>query len=386
MSSLAATSVCLQPALHNPTQKNNKKGEMSDESAVAKFWRNPDLVGSLLNFLDGGSILRLATCHHLTKEVSQKSSVWTKLVRRTCPVGPESQPMDEKALVRANKKKLAPLLELLKMAEDPSKMKLTLLEVICERFPHTAERVRWDFPQFVKVGFSPSDKEHRVSALGFLLLDEVESRCKSSPKLVIDSFDFVQLEVQMLAALSRQACRQEERIKQVRVWDRGFGGTIWCTTTQQAKNLLTIVKKSDDTSLDIDLFVGNIKKQGWAALGKMAELHGDGPSWRTFNPVSKRDDMLAADRDDLRKIWDAMHGGELSSNSWRVKRDYLDDYEEFYKSSGNREWGRLVKVLNMSQEEWNEYKGDDNSESEDGESLFGDSSFEAEENMEGNQG
>ena len=121
-------------------------------------------------------------------------------------------------------------------------------------------------------------------------------------------------------------------------------------------------------------------------MGKMAELHGDGASWRTFNPVSKRDDMLAADRDDLRKIWDAMHSGEFSSNSWRVKRDYFDDYEEFRKSSGNREWGRLVKVLNMSQEEWKEYKGDDNSESEDGESLFGDSSFEAEENLEGNQG
>ena len=97
--------------------------------------------------------------------------------------------------------------------------------------------------------------------------------------------------------------------------------------------------------------------------------------------------MLAADRGDLRKIWDAMHGGEFS-NSWRVTREfnYLGVNEVFLKSSNNREWRRLVKVLNMSEEEWNEYKGDDNSESEDGESLFGDSSFEAEENLEGNQG
>ena len=97
--------------------------------------------------------------------------------------------------------------------------------------------------------------------------------------------------------------------------------------------------------------------------------------------------MLAADRDDLRKIWDAMHGGEFR-NSWRVTREfnYLGENEVFLKSSNNREWGRLVKVLDMSEEEWNEYKGDDNSESEDGESLFGDSSFEAEENLEGNQG
>ena len=350
---------------------------MSDESAVAKFWRTPELVDSLLNFLDGVSILRLATCHQITKEVSQKSSVWTKLVKRTCPEGPEkSEPM-------------APLLELLKMAEDPSKMKLTLLGVICERFPHTAERVRGEFAQFVKVAFSPPDNEHNVSALGFLLLDNVESHCKSSPNLVIDSFDFAQLDVQMLTALSRQACRQEERIKQVQVWDKGYsGGTIWCNNTQQAKNLLTIVKKSEEASFVADICVGDIKKQGWAALGKMAELHEKGDVWRTFNLVSKRDDMLTADRDDLRKIWDAMHGGELSSNSWRVKREFnhLVDFEEFRKSSGNREWGRLVKVLDMSEEEWNEYKGDDDSESEDGESLFGDSSFEAEENLEGNQG
>ena len=144
---------------------------MSDESAVAKFWRAPKLIERLLTFLDGGSILRLATCHNLTKEVSQRSPVWTKVVRRTSPDGPESPRIDE--ALDAAKKKLVPLLELLKMAKDPFEMKLTLLEVICQRFPHTAERVR------TMVRFS--DKEHSVSSLGFLLLDAVECKCKVSP-------------------------------------------------------------------------------------------------------------------------------------------------------------------------------------------------------------
>ena len=61
--------------------------KMSVESAKAKFWRNPELVGTLLNFLDANSIQRLAACHNLAKEVSQTSLVWTKLARRTCPDG-----------------------------------------------------------------------------------------------------------------------------------------------------------------------------------------------------------------------------------------------------------------------------------------------------------
>ena len=366
---------------------------MSDESAVAKFWRTAELIERLLTFLDGGSILRLATCHKLTKEVSQKSPVWTKVVRRACPDGPK-RPWVEKALVAANKKKLVPLLELLRMAKDPSEMKQTLLGVISKRFPRTTGEERSmddeDRPQFVKVHFS--DEEHSVSALGFLLLDEVELRCKSSPTLVIDSFDLAELEVHMLTALSRRASSQKELIKEVHVWDRGFnGGTIWCTTTQQAKNLLTIVKKSEDTNFETDLCVGKIKKQGWAALGKVAELHGKADFWRTFNLISKREHMLGADRGDLRKIWDAMHGHWEWPNTWTVTRgeefDYFGRDESFAKSCGNKEWGRLVKVLNMSEKEWEEYTGEDESEDdEDGESLLGDSSFEAEENLESNQG
>ena len=45
--------------------------KMSVESAKAKFWRNPELVGTLLNFLDANSIQRLAACHNLVKELSQ---------------------------------------------------------------------------------------------------------------------------------------------------------------------------------------------------------------------------------------------------------------------------------------------------------------------------
>ena len=60
------------------------------------------------------------------------------------------------------------------------------------------------------------------------------------------------MEKYLLTPLSRQASRQEEMIKQVTVWDKGFrGGTIACGTGQQAKNLFIIVKKSQDKLLKL---------------------------------------------------------------------------------------------------------------------------------------
>ena len=62
-----------------------------------------------------------------------------------------------------------------------------------------------------------------------------------SPNLVIDAFDFAEMEKYLLTPLSRQASRQEEMIKGVTVWDKGFGGgTIACGTVQHDKILKVI--------------------------------------------------------------------------------------------------------------------------------------------------
>ena len=46
-------------------------------------------------------------------------------------------------------------------------------------------------------------------------------------------------------------------------------------------------------------------------MGIVAELPElDGNTWRTFNTVADRGDMLEADWGDLKRIWNAMHGGE----------------------------------------------------------------------------
>ena len=89
------------------------------------------------------------------------------------------------------------------------------------------------------------------------------------------------------------------------------------------------------------------------------------------------------------KIWDAMHGGEFG-NSWRVrrneKRKYFVNRVDIQKFNGNTEWGRLVKVLDMSEKQWDEYKDDDDTEYSATEEDEADSSFEPEEILEINQG
>ena len=364
---------------------------MSVESAKTKFWRIPELVGTLLNFLDANSIQRLAACHNLVKELSQTRLVWTKLARRTCPDGTLGWHHSFRTALTENKKKMAPLFDLLRMAEDPSEMKVTLFEVISQRFPHKTEAnedryvyLDIDYTPYVKV-CSSADKDFSVCLMGFLLLEEVESRCRSLPNLVIDSFSFLELDQQMLTALSKRASRQKTKIKNAQVWGKGiYGGTIWCENMTQAKALLTIVKNSEEVDFEVTMYIGDIKKQGWADLGKVADLHGK-IDWRTFTLVSKRDHMLEADRADLKKIWDAMWGDAFHGNTWTVTRgdrfDYWGNDEEFAKCGHNKEWRRLERVLDMTKEEWEEYRGEDisDSEDEDGDEELGWSSSEHEE-------
>ena len=375
-------------------------GVGAEESAGARFWRTPELVEKLLDFLDGRSTLILARCHDLTNEVLQRSTVWNKEVRRTCPDGSNLH-WATREVVTINKKKLMPLFGILKMSKDPAQMKLIFLEVICERFPPDPEIARTGLgephPQYVKVCFSCPHNDHSVSALGFLILEEVELACGSSPNLVIDTFDLSCLDDPMMSAVSRRASCQEVPLKEFKVWACGFnGGTIVCNKTQKAESLLTIARSSEVTSFEGLIVVGDIKKEGWAALGKVADLHERDTEWRTFNVTSRREHMLTADRKDLRKIWDAMWGG-MFGNSWFVtswrRWSFLvnEDDGRFYKEEGEEEWERLMEVLDMNQEEWEakfvplhglEDRFDEYESSEEDESSEDDESSEEDESTE----
>ena len=59
---------------------------MEVESAEKKFWKTPELVEELLDFLDLDSIKQVAKHHVLTKEILGKEVVWQKILERAMPL------------------------------------------------------------------------------------------------------------------------------------------------------------------------------------------------------------------------------------------------------------------------------------------------------------
>ena len=49
------------------------------------FWGTPELVDSLLPFINSDAILDLAKCHDMTLDILQGSQNRMKLIKRSCP-------------------------------------------------------------------------------------------------------------------------------------------------------------------------------------------------------------------------------------------------------------------------------------------------------------
>ena len=90
---------------------------MPTQDSERQFWRTPELVESLMPFLNGQSTLALVKALPLALEVIQRKSMWTMLVRRVCPY--DTDDSDAEEAVANHRRKVMPLVEILKMMEDP---------------------------------------------------------------------------------------------------------------------------------------------------------------------------------------------------------------------------------------------------------------------------
>ena len=144
---------------------------VSDNEAEKKFWRTPELVESLLHFLDPPSILELGQVHPLTTGIMQGISTWNRFIRKSCPFPPADHQTSHTSFEERTEEKVAelrPILGVLQLIDSPLPHLLDLLEIICQRFPPTEVRRGVVFGD-VKVT-CPTHKVHNVSALGFVLL------------------------------------------------------------------------------------------------------------------------------------------------------------------------------------------------------------------------
>ena len=122
----------------------------SDETeAERKFWELPELVETLLSYLDVQSISCLAQCHHLTLKLLQGTSDWNKIIKRMLtgvrivryhPIRYHSIRYQDNFL--GLRERLAPerlqmgyLVDPLKMVENRETHLTALLELVSARFP-----------------------------------------------------------------------------------------------------------------------------------------------------------------------------------------------------------------------------------------------------------
>ena len=154
----------------------------------------------LLTHLDANSILELGKAHPPTLNVLQAASLlWNKLIQKTCPYDtrrpfgdrPDTPWLEKK--LKAKKAKLAPLIHLLAKMEEPQDFLVSLLDLICTRFPVEESR-RFTvkdaggkivhLSESVEVTCNQQAVSYSVSPLGFLVLEEVDGALGSAVQSV----------------------------------------------------------------------------------------------------------------------------------------------------------------------------------------------------------
>ena len=329
---------------------------MSGTDAVERFWELPELVRNLLPCLDAYSIASLGSIHELTIRVLQEDwghSFMRQLIKES---GLPCNELNAETLEQ-NRVGLRCLANLLIKMKNPMELLLTLLEMICDKCPRRSleKCVQLSCPAAGQCVPCLNDSPHSVTALGFILLEEVEGVFGSVEQRVEKILlpDLV-LKDPWLTALGSRVSRQEEMMMKVDVCK------VECRNLGHARAFHTLVQKSpvwqsnpegagDQNYPRICLKVlGRIGPEGWSilleAIKQFHELDTN-PSFEGTSPSvsvhAYKHVLQEAKQQDLRTIWDW-------NSVWLVvsREDGLVQIEkDNRKFESEQGWGRLVQML-----------------------------------------
>ena len=249
-------------------------------SASKKFWATPELVEMLFPHLDASSILELGKAHPPAIEILQGGMCWDKLIQRTCPDNTSSHYKDS-LILREKKAEIVPLIKLLALMEKSQDYLVSLLDLICTRFPINQCRqyrvwqphpTRKSFgevvsrPEGVEVTTSSNNTSFKISSLGFLLLEEVEGTLGSSEQSV-QWVGLSNLEGDMLFSLRSRVLRQPGVMIKMEVTE------IICSNLQEAEDLLLLLQNCKRLIgppywMYMLSIRGEPSAEAWAALAK----------------------------------------------------------------------------------------------------------------------
>ena len=137
--------------------------------AVIKFWELPEAVEQFLPYNDVFTILSLTEVFPATLKALKGVKAWDNLIRRTFTLPLDQGGWWPNAEIQDQKTKMSYLSKILGKMENTKKRKLMLdlLHLIIKNCPLAST-------QGVTLS-CPCNETHKVSVLGFRLLEEVES-------------------------------------------------------------------------------------------------------------------------------------------------------------------------------------------------------------------
>ena len=318
-------------------------------SAERKFWATPELVRTLLPFLDTSSTKQLAESHKLTRWILENSFNWNKLIKRTFPHG--------QGFGREKVGCLAKILSLSKASSSRSLLELDLLHAICENFSHEPD-TRFQ-ANFATVSCSCL-QTHQVYHLGFLLMEDVAAILDSRAQGVLEVGSST-LSEPLLTSLGSMALRQQEMVRSLR---SVFVDNSCFYNRRSAEAFANLMESTRRVTLGLPggfpkIHVDKpIESEVWSAIRRAIEVLSR-KHRHQVSVVSARCAMAAGKREDMKAIWEAIQNWEVRSDEGstsykmcfsNVKGQRHNGWEDWEGVFGTRKG--LGSVINMSQEEW----------------------------------
>ena len=308
----------------------------SEESAENKFWRLPELVETLIPFLDSSSTLALVKAFPLALEVIQRKTVWVKHVKRLCPFFINilvSEEEYEETLVE-EKGSVMSFVGILKMMDNPNPRLLDLLHAIMEGFPpidrdDVPEEVREEpvndipGPEFIRLSCPCDQTFHDISLYGLIFLEQAEKEMGTVLQKVQWVVADILVESELLdldSRLIRQFGTEEEDPNHPEVEVNVDVAQIVCKSQESAEAISTLMLFSERVDVQDCLYVSeDIGVEGWSWLRDAFSMKD--VAWL----ASRLDDMASARREDLRAIFDyTTHGFEVCLDSWEESEEFQD--------------------------------------------------------------
>ena len=285
-----------------------KTHKTRNHDGEAKFWRSPELVRTLLPYLEVGSTMALASTHPLTVALLQNMFIWRDFIQRTkMKRGSKFREVEGRKSfeMEVMEVELKQVVAIINLAEEPKPFLLELVHAICKRFSSITGVMDEDEDDRTIQLSCEELPSHAVTPSGFLLLRQAESLAG----LLVHKVERVEkcfhaafsgISGSLLTSVASLATMQEVPLLSLELFHMN------CNTREESLARITLLQRCRNWSVSfLDVKSQSLGAEGWSGLAT-AVLRGSIVCLSTSREV-----VAEGRREDLKLVWEA-------STRWNV--------------------------------------------------------------------